>query len=62
MIRNVIGRVLGGFNTQFWAPESRVAMSNFAVVGDEIIVLGVNYLCRVKLGLGRRVLRGGYVR
>lgn len=51
VVRSPAGKVLGVFNVQYFNPDHPVgpAMANFAIANDEVIVLGTNYLWRVKL-------------
>ncbi|EKD17138.1 uncharacterized protein L3040_005359 [Drepanopeziza brunnea f. sp. 'multigermtubi'] len=51
VVRSPAGKVLGMFNVQFFTPEhaADLPISNFALAGDELVVLGGNYLWRVKL-------------
>jgi gluconolactonase len=51
VVRNPDGRVIGVFNVEFFNPDHPLTLpiANFALAGDEVIVLGTNYLWRVKL-------------
>jgi hypothetical protein len=51
VVRSPEGRVLGVFNVEFFNPDHPLALplANFALAGDEVVVLGTNYLWTVKL-------------
>lgn len=52
VVRSTAGKVLGVFNVEFFNPEHPISLplANFALAGDEVVVLGTNYLWRVKMG------------
>ena len=51
VVRNPSGKVIGVFNNEFFNPERplELPMANCGIAGDEVVVLGTNYLWRVKL-------------
>ena len=51
VVRSPAGKVLGVFNVQFFNPEHplELPMANCGLAGDEVVILGTNYLWRVKL-------------
>ena len=48
-VHNAQGKVLGVFNAQFFEPGTRSGIANFALAGDEVVVLAGTHLWRVKL-------------